>query len=123
MRQICVFCSVDNLISREVLSLNNLNINYITQKPVSYWHGCLFNIQSLQLSGNTGCNSLAGVFQQEDNHILFSDIITTKMACVGEGEQAFLETLSHINQYNMNNEGELQLMDGELLLMKFKKIK
>jgi len=43
------------------------------------------------------------------------------MFCEGEGEQTFLETLQCIVQYKVTESGELQFMQGEMVLIKLKK--
>ncbi|MEO7210885.1 MAG: META domain-containing protein [Chitinophagaceae bacterium] len=46
----------------------------------------------------------------------------TMMACTGEGEKTFLETLKNINKYDVSNE-KLTLFQNDIPLMIFAKSK
>ena len=81
----------------------------------------MFDLNASRVSGNTSCNSFSSSLEIEDGNMLFGDLITTKMFCEGEGEQSFLETFQRVNKYNISNTGELLLMEGEIVLMKFNK--
>jgi heat shock protein HslJ len=70
----------------------------------------VLNLATKQFSGNTGCNNMSGQFDFTDTTLQFNQrIITTKMACVGYNEKAFLETLLRTNSYKLQN-GMLILM-------------
>jgi heat shock protein HslJ len=59
-----------------------------------------------RFSGNTGCNTMRGQFwfSKSDSSLSFSDkIITTKMACQGYNEAAFIKSLQHANHYRLRN--------------------
>lgn len=100
-------------ISGKKISFDGL---YPIKKPT-----ILFDLNASRVSGNTSCNSFSSSLQIEDGNMLFGDLITTKMFCEGEGEQSFLETFQRVNKYNISNTGELLLMEGEIVLMKFNK--
>jgi len=69
-----------------------------------------FNLGSKRFSGNTGCNNMSGSFDFTDTTLQFNQrIVTTKMACVGYNEKAFLESLLRTNSYKLQN-GILILM-------------
>ncbi len=69
-----------------------------------------FDVSKGIFSGNTGCNSMRGTFRKTDSSITFSDqIITTKMACIGYNESAFLKNLLRTNRYKIEK-GELILL-------------
>jgi len=68
------------------------------------------NLSTKRFTGNTGCNSMSGTFDFTDSTLQFNQrIITTKMACVGYNEKAFLESLLRTNSYRLQN-GMLMLM-------------
>ena len=76
-------------------------------------------------SGNSGCNSINGKFTITDNYFAFDkNIMSTKMACVdansNRNEKTFLSALLKINRYTINKD-ELELGQGEIVLMKFKR--
>jgi heat shock protein HslJ len=66
-------------------------------------------------SGNTGCNTMSGgfYFSDRDSSLSFSDkIITTRMACQGYNEQAFLKSLRQTGHYRLRN-GVLTLLSDD----------
>ena len=81
------------------------------------------NINDKTFSGNSGCNSIRGKFTIAENYIGFDkNIVSTKMACRGSYEKTFLDALLKINRYTINKD-ELELGQGEIVLMKFKRAK
>jgi heat shock protein HslJ len=65
-----------------------------------------------RFSGNTGCNTMHGSFwySKTDSSLSFSDkIVTTKMACPGYNEPAFIKSLQHTSHYRLRN-GVLSLL-------------
>ena len=63
-----------------------------------------FNLATKRFTGNTGCNNMSGTFDFTDSTLQFNQrIITTKMACVGYNEKAFLESLLKTNSYRLEN--------------------
>jgi heat shock protein HslJ len=64
-----------------------------------------FDVQLARFSGSTGCNRMSGSFLVTDTSLHFSDkIITTRMACVGYNETAFLKNLLRIDGYEFKQE-------------------
>jgi len=65
-----------------------------------------------RFSGNTGCNTMRGQFwfSKNDSSLSFSDkIITTKMACQGYNEGAFIKSLQHATHFRLRG-GVLSLL-------------
>jgi len=63
-------------------------------------------------TGNTGCNSMNGKFwySATDSSLSFSEkLVTTKMACPGYNEKAFLKSLLLTTHYKLKN-GVLTLL-------------
>lgn len=59
-----------------------------------------------RFAGNTGCNSMHGQFwfSNTDSSLSFSDkIATTKMACPGYNEPAFMKSLKNVSHYRLHN--------------------
>ena len=80
-----------------------------------------FNTADSSFSGNTSCNSYRGKLQADDRKIFFSeDMIMTRMACPGEGEQAFLNTLKKVDQYKVED-SSLTFMIDDTPMMRFAK--
>ena len=70
------------------------------------------NLATKRFTGNTGCNSMSGMFDFTDSTLQFNQrIITTKMACVGYNEKAFLENLLRTNSYRLQSGMLILLFD------------
>lgn len=83
-----------------------------------------FNIEKKEVSGTTGCNSFTTKFTLDGQTIKFDENFPITMRyCEGGGEQVFLKMLKEVNIYYINNEGKLFLNNGDIPLMRFKKIK
>ena len=75
-----------------------------------------FDINTKTFSGNTGCNTISGSFILENDALSFGDnMVSTRMACPGYNEKAFLESLLKTNRYEIKN-GVLQLMYNTTVL-------
>jgi heat shock protein HslJ len=75
-----------------------------------------FELSKSRVSGNTGCNSFSGNFMLKGDALNFSsNMISTKMACPGYNEKAFLNNLTKTNRYQIKN-GVLQLMYNTTIL-------
>jgi heat shock protein HslJ len=78
-----------------------------------------FDVKTMRVKGNTGCNSFSGTFVAGKQSLHFNkDIISTKMACPGYNEKAFIENLVKTNRY-LIREGVLQLMYNSTILSKW----
>jgi len=70
----------------------------------------VFDTKRLRFTGNTGCNSMNGRFSWSGNNLhIDSNIVTTKMACTGYNEKAFIKNLLRANGYKFE--------DGVLVLL------
>ena len=64
----------------------------------------IFNLDKSSFSGNTGCNNMNGSFQKTDTSLIFNEkIITTRMACPGYNEDAFIKSLIRTNKFKFDN--------------------
>lgn len=71
-----------------------------------------FDLKKSRFNGNTGCNNMSGKFwfSANDSSLSFSDkLITTRMACTGYNEKAFLKSLVATVRY--------KLIDGQLIFL------
>lgn len=71
-----------------------------------------FDLKKSHFAGNTGCNNMSGKFwySATDSSLSFSDkLITTKMACPGYNEKAFLKSLLLTTHYKLRK-GVLTLL-------------
>jgi heat shock protein HslJ len=71
-----------------------------------------FDLNAKTFTGHTGCNTMRGKFSGTDSTLqIDGQIITTKMACAGYNEDAFLKNLPKVNGFRFEN-GMLVLVDG-----------
>ena len=78
-----------------------------------------FDETSKNFSGNTGCNNMRGNFSFTDSTLKINEqIITTKMACPGYNEDAFLKSLPKANGYRFEN-GMLVLLSDQTELSRW----
>ncbi len=89
---------------------------YPEQKP-----SLVFNLPSLEIGGHTSCNPFSTNITLEGYAITFADGRSTMMACPGQGEQLFLNTLKKINRYNVSGDTTLTLIMGDIAMMRFVK--
>src|SRR5690606_25014597 len=82
----------------------------------------VFTVADKRVSGNTGCNSFSGPLVVDGNKIDFNQpMALTKMACRGEGETVFLETLKKVNTYSVSDGNTLTFIMGDIAMMRFSK--
>lgn len=75
----------------------------------------IFDVAKSKFSGNTGCNSMRGAFwySAKDSSLSFSDkIISTKMACPGYNEPAFMKSLKNVSHFRLSK-GMLTLLSDD----------
>jgi heat shock protein HslJ len=77
-----------------------------------------------RVGGATGCNSMGGSYQADGASLRFSQMFSTKMACVEEDrmrqETAFLNALEAVDRYTVSGE-TLVLSAGDRVVAKFVK--
>jgi heat shock protein HslJ len=74
-----------------------------------------------KVMGNSGCNRLSGSYKIEGNKITFGPMISTKMACPGNGEQRFMTALNAVNTFRIENL-KLYLLNGDAEALQFRKV-
>ncbi|HEY1045922.1 MAG TPA: META domain-containing protein [Bacteroidia bacterium] len=98
--------------------VNDFNALYSSRKPKID-----LNSSSLNISGNTSCNSFSGNFILNGNNIGFSSSMAmTKMFCEGEGEIKFLEALAKVKGYFVTDGKTLTMVADGVTIMRFKRI-
>ncbi|HEY4109661.1 META domain-containing protein [Puia sp.] len=73
------------------------------------------DLNKSRFTGNTGCNTMRGQFwySGKDSSLSFSDkIITTKIACPGYNEPAFMKSLKSATHYRLRN-GVMTLLSDD----------
>lgn len=108
------------------------NLVYITGKRIAF-KGLfpdkipmmVFSADKLnEVNGNTGCNSYMSKYLLFPNNgiSIAQPLAMTMMACQGEGENTFLQTLNLVDKYEVLND-KLTLFDNDIPLMIFEKSK
>jgi len=84
--------------------------------------GISFYGQNETFSGFTGCNKYSGRYSISGHNIsLKNATASTQMLCMGDyDEKTYLNTLKKVTAFKTNN-GNLELMDGENVLLVFEK--
>lgn len=81
-----------------------------------------FDVAAGKISGNTSCNSFNGKLNVDGNKINFNDpMAMTRMLCQGQGETTFLESLKKINSWSVSDGNTLNLIMGDIAMMRFTK--
>jgi heat shock protein HslJ len=101
-------------------------MNYITGKRIAF-EGLypnkkpmlIFQFPSNEVRGNTSCNGFGGRVTIDGNKISFSNLVSTLMACEGNGEQSFVQALKNVVSYSFTDENTLVLHDKNGMLMRF----
>ncbi|MBL7859129.1 MAG: META domain-containing protein [Cyclobacteriaceae bacterium] len=70
--------------------------------------------------GTTGCNSIGGSYTAKNGKLSFSPLVSTRMACPGDGEHHFLSALNSVDSYKIKDL-TLFLMQGTEVKLQFKK--
>ena len=79
----------------------------------------VFHTTENRVSGNTGCNHMTGTYSINGQRFQFgADMAITKMACQGYDESSFLQAMTSINRFQINN-NQLNLLNDSTLIMSF----
>lgn len=106
-----------NYITGPRIAFNGL---YPNRKPT-----LVVNTKEKKISGNSSCNNYSGVLVADDHKISFKGpIASTKMACLdGNGEGVYFKTLEQVTSYDIVNDTTLNLISGDIAVMRFTKKK
>jgi len=80
-----------------------------------------FNKTTNKVEGNNSCNGYLADFTLNGNEISFGEPGPTTMMYCGEGEAFFLNTIKKTTKYMIDSDGKLNLMIGDVPMMRFKK--
>ena len=82
-----------------------------------------FNTKTNDVTGTSSCNGYSTKYTSNGKTISFGEPgPTTMMFCEGGGEQAFLQMIKKVDNYSFDKDGKLNLNNGEVPIMRFKKI-
>lgn len=79
-----------------------------------------FSLPETKATGNGSCNNFNVAFSIDGNNIKFSEPASTRMACPGNGEASFFETLKKVTKYSVSGNTLNMIMD-DIAIMRFQK--
>ncbi|WP_431243003.1 META domain-containing protein [Flavobacterium sp. P21] len=82
-----------------------------------------FDQKETKVFGNNGCNGYSAPYTLKGNSLTFGEPgPSTLMFCDGGGEQQFLQQMKKITSYSIDKDGKLILNEGDVAMMRFKKV-
>jgi len=81
-----------------------------------------FNLKENKITGNNSCNQYFGALFMDGAKINFKDakIGMTMMACEGNGDSVYMDTLNKIESYTITDDGKtLNFLLGNVVMMRF----
>ncbi|WP_276166654.1 META domain-containing protein [Zobellia alginiliquefaciens] len=75
-----------------------------------------------RVQGTNSCNGYSAPFTINGNKLSFGEPGPTTMMFCGQGESFFLKTIKQITAYRMDDEGKLNLLMGDVSMMRFKPV-
>ena len=109
----------DSLWELEYISGTRIAFNglYPERKPV-----ISFNKATGKITGNNSGNGYTADFTIKGDNIDIGEPGPTTMMYCGDGEQQFLNMMEKINSISIDKEGKLNLMIGEISMMRYRKV-
>lgn len=80
-----------------------------------------FDKESGKVSGTDSCNGYSADFELDGSSISFGEPGPTTMMFCGGSERQFLEMMKKIDGFSFDGDGKLNLLMGEVPMMRFKK--
>lgn len=82
-----------------------------------------FDKNTGQVSGTDSCNGYNAPFTLDGNSLTFGEPgPSTLRFCEGGGDKQFRQTIQRINRYSFDSDGKLNLLTGDVAMMRFKKV-
>ncbi|BFM42240.1 hypothetical protein CFS9_08810 [Flavobacterium sp. CFS9] len=82
-----------------------------------------FDKKETKVYGNNGCNGYSATYTLNGKSLTFGEAgPTTMMYCDGGGEEVFLKQIKQITSYSIDKDGKLSLIQGDIPVMRFKKV-
>ncbi len=80
-----------------------------------------FDGETGRVSGTDSCNGFSSDFELEGNSLSFGEPGPTTLMFCGGGERQFLDMMKKVDGFSIED-GKLNLLMGELPMMRFKKV-
>ena len=82
-----------------------------------------FDQKETKVYGNNGCNGYRAPYTLNGKSLTFGEPgPATMMFCEGGGEQQFLQQMKKTTSYTIDKDGKLNLIQGDVPMMRFKKV-
>lgn len=104
-------------------------LNYITGPRIAFdglypekKPTIIFDLAGNKIAGNNSCNQYFGALIVDGNKINFKDakMGMTMMACQGNGDSVYMDTLDKIESYTITDGGKtLNFLIGNVVMMRF----
>jgi len=104
-------------------------LNYITGPRIAFdglypdkKPTIVFDLKENKIYGNNSCNQYFGALILDGSKINFKDakMGMTMMACGGNGDSVYMDTLAKIESYTITDEGKtLNFLIGNVVMMRF----
>lgn len=126
---IFTFCNTKKSVSDTASLEGTWQLNYITGPKINFEAlypdkkpTISFDVQNSKVAGNNSCNQYFGALIVDGEKINFKDakLGMTMMACEGDGDSLYMETLQKTETYTITDEGKtLNLLLGNVVMMRF----
>lgn len=88
---------------------------YANRKPT-----ITFDVAEKRVSGNSSCNNFSGTVKINGNALSFGPLMSTKMACPGDGEQVFFKNIERVTSFSAQDSTLTMIMD-DIVVMRWQK--
>lgn len=126
---IFVSCATKNSASEVTSIEGRWELNYITGPKIVFEAlypnkkpTIAFDTKNNKIAGNNSCNQYFGALLLDGAKINFKDakLGMTMMACQGNGDSLYMNTLQKIESYTITDNGKtLNLLVGNIVMMRF----
>jgi heat shock protein HslJ len=124
-----VSCNTTKTASKTTSLEGSWMLNYITGPRIAF-DGLYpekkptikFDLAANKIAGNNSCNQYFGALIVDGNKINFKDakMGMTMMACQGNGDSVYMDTLNKIESYTITDNGKtLNFLLGDIVMMRF----
>ena len=122
-------CTAKKEVTKTASLEGTWQLNYITGPRIAFdglypnkKPTIVFDVNNNKVVGNNSCNQYFGTLIIDNEKINFKDakMGMTMMACEGNGDDLYMETLQKIESYTITDEGKtLNFLIGGIVMMRF----
>ncbi|MBD1433800.1 META domain-containing protein [Sphingobacterium sp. DN00404] len=98
-----------------IMEADDFNTLYSSRKPT-----IIFDMAEKKVNGNSSCNNFSGNVKIDGHAISFGPLMSTKMACPGNGEQVFLKNIERVTSFDVQDSVLTMMMD-DIVVMRWNK--